>query len=242
MTALAAVPPPASFERRDFANGESLAEAFADWTADLLSNAVAARGEATLIVSGGNTPKRFFAALSNRDIDWSRVNVTLADERRVADDNPRSNAKLVRETLLQNRAAAARFAPLADVRLSAEQELAAAQARIADLPSPADIVVLGMGDDGHTASWFPKGDRLVEAMNPGERALVLPMVAPAAPEPRLTLTARVILRARAIALHIEGEEKRAVLVKALGDGPAADMPIRTVLRDASDRVTIFDAA
>jgi 6-phosphogluconolactonase len=241
MTALAAVPP-ASLARREFANGEILAEAFADWTADLLGDAVATRGEATLIVSGGNTPRRFFGVLSNRDIDWSRVNVTLADERRVAEDNPRSNAKLLRDTLLQNRAAAARFVPLADIRLSSEQELAAAQARIADLPSPADLVVLGMGDDGHTASWFPKGDRLADAMNPGERALVLPMVAPGAPEPRLTLTARVLLRARAIALHIEGEGKRAVLAKALGDGPDVDMPIRAVLRGASDRLTIFDAA
>lgn len=242
MTALAAATvSAATFARRDFSNSESLAEAFADWTAALLSNAVAAHGAATFIVSGGTTPKRYFAALSHRDIDWGRVNVTLADERRVADDNPRSNAKLVRETLLQSRAAVARFIQLADVRLSPDQELAAAQARIADLPSPADLVVLGMGDDGHTASWFPKGDRLEEAMNPGERALVLPIVAPAAPEPRLTLTARVILRATAIALHIEGEGKRAVLAKALGDGPAADMPIRTVLREAADRLTIFEA-
>jgi 6-phosphogluconolactonase len=240
MTALAAAIAPATLARRDFPNSENLAEAFAEWTAALLSDAVAERGAATLIVSGGNTPKRYFGALSRRDIDWSRVNVTLADERRVADDNPRSNAKLVRENLLQNRAVAARFIPLADVRLSPDQELAAAQARIADLPSPADLVVLGMGDDGHTASWFPKGDRLLEAMNPGERALVLPIVAPAAPEPRLTLTARVILRARTIALHIEGDSKRAVLAKALSEGASEDMPIRTVLREAADRLTIFE--
>jgi 6-phosphogluconolactonase len=240
MTAIAAAIAPADFVRRDFSNSESLAEGFAEWTAALLSDAVAARGAATLIVSGGTTPKRYFAALSQRDIDWSRVNVTLADERRVADDNPRSNAKLVRDTLLQNHAAAAQFIPLADVRLSPDQELAAAHARIADLPLPADLVVLGMGDDGHTASWFPNGDRLAEAMDPGQRALLLPMVAPAAPEPRLTLTARVILRARTIALHIEGEGKRAVLAKALGDGPSADMPIRTVLREAADRLTIFE--
>jgi len=226
---------------REFPTGGSLAEAFAQWTADLLQEAVAARGEATLVVSGGKTPKLYFPALSRKEIDWSRVNVTLADERRVPDDDPRSNAKLVRETLLQSFAAAARFVPLANSRLSPDKELAAARARIANLPAPFDLVVLGMGDNGHTASWFPEGDHLAAAMNPGERALVLPMTAPDAPEPRLTLTARVILRARALALHIEGETKRAVLAKALIDGPDEDLPIRTVLRGAPERLTIFDA-
>jgi 6-phosphogluconolactonase len=232
----------AAIARRDFPDGQSLAEAFAEWTARLLQEAVDLRGEAAVAVSGGNTPKLYFAALSRQKIDWSRVTVTLADERRVPDDNSRSNAKMARDLLLQDHAAEARFAPLADSRLSAERELAAAQARIADLPSPIDLVVLGMGDDGHTASWFPNGDHLAAAMDAGGRALVLPMSAPAAPEPRLTLTARVILRARALALQIEGETKRTVLAKALGEGPAADMPIRAVLRGAADRLTIFEAA
>jgi 6-phosphogluconolactonase len=239
MTTAAALAP-ASLARRDFPNSEALAEAFADWTAKLLQQAVDARGEATLVVSGGTTPKRFFAALSQRDIDWSRVNIALADERRVPDDNPRSNAKLLRDNLLKDKAAEARFTPLADSRLTADQELAAAQARIADLPTPFDLVVLGMGDDGHTASWFPNGDHLAAAMDPGVRDLVLPMTAPDAPEPRLTLTARVILRARNLVLHIEGETKQKVLARALEDGPVADMPIRGVLRGAADRLTIFE--
>jgi 6-phosphogluconolactonase len=225
-----------------FADGAALAPAFADWTSDLLRKGIDERGEALLIVSGGTTPKRFFAALAGREIDWARVTITLADERCVADDNPRSNARLLRETLLRDRAAMARFVPLADSRLSPEQELAAANARIADLPLPADLVVLGMGDDGHTASWFPGADNLAEALNPAARALVLPMRAPGAPEPRLTLTARVILRARELALHVEGPDKRATLARALGDGPIADMPIRAALRGAPEKLTIFEAA
>jgi 6-phosphogluconolactonase len=227
--------------RREFADGAVLAEAFADWTASLLSEAITRDGEALLIVSGGSTPKRYFAALSTRDIDWGRVTITLADERRVADDDPRSNARLLREGLLQHRAAVARFAPLADARVDPDQELAAARARIADLPLPADLVVLGMGDDGHTASWFPNGDHLAQALDPGARDLVLTMTAPHAPEPRLTLTARVILRARALAMQIEGSAKRDTLARALEDGPIADMPIRAVLRGAADRLTIFSA-
>jgi 6-phosphogluconolactonase len=232
----------ASFIRRDFPNGATLAPAFAQWTAERLASAIATRGAALLVVSGGTTPLRYFQALSAEPLDWSRVAVTLADERRVADDSPRSNARLARQTLLQGRAAAAAFVPLADSRLDGDQELAAANARVAALPSPADLVVLGMGDDGHTASWFPDAEGLAEAMDPAAHRLVAPISAPNAPEPRLTLTARAILRARAIALQIEGPAKLATLDRALAAGPIEAMPIRAVLRSAADRLTIFAAA
>ncbi len=229
-------------ERRDFADGAVLADAFAQWTATLLQSGVDERGEALLIVSGGATPARFFAALAAQPLDWARVTVAPADERCVPDDSPRSNAKLIRETLLRGRAAAARFAPLADSRLAPDRELAAANARIAHLPLPADLVVLGMGEDGHTASWFPGADNLAEAVNPGARALVVRINAPGAPEPRLTLSARVILRARALALQIEGPGKLATLERALGSGPIDQMPVRAALREAADRLTIFASA
>jgi 6-phosphogluconolactonase len=229
------------FHRQEFADGEQLAQGLADWTAERLRAAIAARGVALLIVSGGKSPARFFELLSDMELDWTRVAVTLADERRVADDSPRSNARLAREKLLRNRAAAANFTPLADVRLPGDQELAAASARVAHLPLPADVVVLGMGDDGHTASWFPGAEGLAEAMDPGARQLVAPIVAADAGEPRLTLTGRVILRARAIALEIEGEAKLATFATALESGPEEAMPIRAVLRRATDRLTVFSA-
>ena len=144
------------FQRREFADGEELAQGLADWTAERLREGVAARGVGLLIVSGGKSPARFFDLLSNLDLDWSRVAITLADERRVADDSPRSNARLVRERLLCNRAKAASFTPLADVRLPEDQELAAASARIAHLPMPADVVILGHGrrwTHGFLVSW-----------------------------------------------------------------------------------------
>jgi 6-phosphogluconolactonase len=229
------------FRRAEFADGGELAQGLAEWTATRLKEAIAARGAALLIVSGGRSPARFFDRLSDAELDWSRVTITLADERRVPDDSPRSNARLVRERLLRKRAAAASFSPLADSRLPPDQELAAASARIARLPLPADVVILGMGDDGHTASWFPGAEGLAEAINPGARHLVAPMSAKGADEPRLTLTGRIILRARAIVIEIEGETKLATFAEALKPGPEEDMPIRAVLRRAADRLTVFSA-
>ncbi len=232
---------PNDFQHRDFADGEDLAAALAEWTAERLRAAIAARGAALLVVSGGRTPARFFDALSHAPLDWTRVAITLADERRVADDSPRSNARLVRDALLRNRAMVASFTPLADARLSENQELVAASARLASLPLPADVVVLGMGEDGHTASWLPGAEGLSEAMDLGARQLVAPIDGAGFSEPRLTLTGRVVLRARAIALHIEGEAKLEAFAAALEGGPEEEMPIRAVIGRAGDRLTVFSA-
>ncbi|TXH84597.1 MAG: 6-phosphogluconolactonase, partial [Rhizobium sp.] len=95
-----------------FANGAELAGKLADKVAETLSSAIAARGSASIAVSGGSTPKAFFQALSSRSIDWGKVTITLVDERFVPADNPRSNHLLVQENLLKDKAAAAVFLPL----------------------------------------------------------------------------------------------------------------------------------
>lgn len=224
--------------RRSFAGKDELALALADAVATNLKAAVAARGAGTLAVSGGSTPSRFFAELGRRiDVEWSRVTITLVDERWVDEGSERSNARLVREKLLSGVAAAARFVPLyqgGEVPTAAS--VAQASAAIAALGS-LDAVVLGMGSDGHTASFFPGGDTLDQALT--AEGPVVDIRAPGAGEPRVTLTLARILAAQSLYLHIEGDEKLRVLDAALSPGAASDMPVRAVLHQDRKPVTIF---
>ncbi|MBU1305656.1 MAG: 6-phosphogluconolactonase [Alphaproteobacteria bacterium] len=219
-----------TIERRTFADKPTLAKELAEAIADRIRAAIAERGEAAIAVSGGSTPARFFQSLGKtKDIDWSKVIVTLVDERWVDETSDRSNAMLVNEKMLQGPAAIARFFPLYS---GGDEPDAAGVARtnalLADLPMPFAAVVLGMGNDGHTASFFPGGDTLAEALTADGPTLAIH--APGAGEPRITFTLPRLLQADGLYLHIEGEEKAAVLDTALGEGPTEDMPIRAVLR------------
>lgn len=223
-----------------FTDPATLAAALADAVADNLRTALLERDSASLALSGGNTPKAFMRALSAQPLDWSRVAVTLVDERWVPEDNPRSNAALLREHLLQGPASAARFLPLYRDTLAPEDALDEVEHDLATLALPFDAVVLGMGNDGHTASFFPGGDRLAEALDPDSAQRVLPMRAPGAGEPRITLALPPLLAAHHLYLHVEGEEKRAVLAQALsGTGEGAGYPIRAVLRHACAPVRTY---
>ncbi|MEP7187306.1 MAG: 6-phosphogluconolactonase [Rhodanobacter sp.] len=213
-----------------FTDCQAQAAALAERIAEQLRSGLAERGRATLAVSGGSTPKELFARLSQEKLDWSGVRITLVDERWVDVDDERSNARMVKSTLLQNEASAAHFVPLYTGDATPEGGLAVANERIAALALPFDAVVLGMGDDGHTASFFPGGDNLHEALDLGGTSCVLPMRAPGAGEPRITLTLPTLLNTRALYLLVSGEKKRDVLADArLGLGEAQHYPVRAVL-------------
>jgi 6-phosphogluconolactonase len=212
-----------------FDDGQALAEALSNNIADVLRTAIEARGEAVIAVSGGSTPKRFFETLSHASLDWSRVTVTLVDERWVPDTDERSNARLVKALLLQHKAADAKFVPLyVEADATPEAGIADVRMHVGSLKQPFDVVVLGMGPDGHTASFFPGGDRLSEALDLSNTAQVLPMRAEGAGEPRITFTLSELLKARTLYLHIQGDDKRVVLDKA--EQPGSDLPIASVLR------------
>ena len=224
--------------RRTFGSKDELAIALADAVAENLKAGLATRGSAALAVSGGSTPARFFQALSRRlDIDWQNVVVTLVDERWVDEISDRSNARLVKANLLHGAAAAATFVPLYQGGDEPDAAgIARTSAAIAAIPV-LDAAILGMGNDGHTASFFPGGDTLEAALTTVEP--VIAIRAPGAGEPRVTLTLRRLVAAEALYLHIEGNEKAEVLDKALGDGDIADMPVRAVLRQEQRPVTVF---
>jgi 6-phosphogluconolactonase len=221
----------------EFATRVDLARTLAGEIAGRLAEAVARRGTALLAVSGGTTPAAMFGALSAEDIDWNKVIVTLIDERFVPETSPRSNAALVQRTLLQNRAKAARFVPLFQPNETVEQAAVDVSKALAGLPWPLDVAILGMGGDGHTASFFPDAtnlDRLLAADNP---AIVMPVHAPSAGEPRLTLSLSRIAAAEWTAVHIEGTDKKAVIEAALE--PGGKRPISAVFRQGGKPIDIF---
>jgi 6-phosphogluconolactonase len=214
-----------------------LAEALATTIADLLSQAITKKGEALLAVSGGTTPGNFFRALSTKPLDWKHVTVTLVDERFVPPSSERSNEHLVRSTLLQDKAADARFVGLYRDEATVEAAAVAAAGDLSALTWPLDAVVLGMGGDGHTASFFPDADDLETLLAPSNPALVMSVHAKTAGEPRLTLPLARLIEAPFIALHIEGAEKKRVLDAALD--PSSALPISAVFRAAQTPVQIF---
>ncbi|MCF3639536.1 6-phosphogluconolactonase [Rhizobium sp. TRM95111] len=222
-----------------FADGSALAEGLADAVAAALGAAIEARGAASLAVSGGSTPKAFFKALATRDLDWSKVTITLVDERFVPADNPRSNHLLVAENLLRDKASVAKFLPLYSAAASVEDAAKAATVSAAALGAPFDVAILGMGTDGHTASFFPGGSDLAVALDPATPRGVITMEAAGAGETRLTFTFSALEDARLLVLHIEGQGKKDVLDKANAPGDETDMPIRAVLRRASTPVDIY---
>lgn len=224
--------------RRTFKDKPQLAEALAEAVAANLKSGIKVNGRAALAVSGGTTPMRFFKALSERsDVQWDKVTVTLVDERWVDESSDRSNGRLVRASLLQGRAAIARFVPLYQGGELDSAAIARTNAALIEVPQPFDAVVLGMGNDGHTASFFPGGDTLHEALTGGGPAIAIS--APGAGEPRVTLTLSRLLAARALYLHIEGEEKVKTLETALDEGPVEDMPVRSILRQTETPLTVY---
>lgn len=226
-------------DKNMLADKESLAEELAAQIAAALDRELQANGRALLAVSGGSTPKLFFQKLSEKDIDWAGVTVTLVDERWVDETSERSNAALVKANLLTGKAAAANFFPLYTGDETPVAGLKTLEDQFDSVGIPITAAILGMGGDGHTASFFPEGDKLSAALDLGNEDTFIEMHAPGAGEPRITFTLPALLKADFLALHIEGEEKQQVLATALSEGPIEDMPIRAVLRQNEKELTIF---
>jgi 6-phosphogluconolactonase len=225
-----------------FEDLDSLSGALAALIAAQLRAALEARPAAGLVVAGGRTPAAFLTRLSNEALAWDRVFVTLTDERWVGADDPASNAAMLRTTLLVGAAARARFIPLYTGAATPDAAVDEVSKGLAVVPRPFDIMVLGMGDDGHTASLFPGADNLGAALAPKNRQSCMAIRAPGAPQPRMTLTLPTLLDARSLFVLFTGPSKRRTYEMTRQDGPVEDMPIRGVLRGAPVPVDVFYTA
>lgn len=219
------------YQLNDFNSREQLDEALADNVTQILLSAIALKGKASIAVSGGSTPKGFFNILSNKDIDWKKVTITLADERWVELNSAASNTRLVHENLLQNNASCAKFFHLKQGETLCEETLADLNLAANSALLPFDIVILGMGEDGHTASLFPCSDQIVAGLDVNNKKSLMRVEPKTAPHQRITFSFAALKQSKHVFLHICGDNKKQVLDQALSNHDIFEMPIRAFLQD-----------
>lgn len=189
-----------------------------------LNEAIDVHGRASLVVSGGSTPLPFFKQLAKAKLDWSAIDVTLADERWVSEEHEDSNARFVKQHFLNGAASEARFFSLYR-DLKPAMAISEVERSLGEMTQPFSVVILGMGADGHTASLFPDTDGLEAALNLDTRAMLAVLHPTTVPQARITLTRAALLRSKFRYLHITGEQKREVLANALEEGVENPLPI-----------------
>jgi 6-phosphogluconolactonase len=222
------------------ADATALAEHAAAVIRDELDQRLSAGADhVTFVATGGSTPIATYEALRGEPWrgSWAKVRITLSDERWVPPTSPDSNERMLRRHLLGGPASAATFTPLWGPEPTPQDGAARAEAAIARL-MPFDVVLLGMGDDGHFGSLFPGNPVLAEGLDPnGEKFCIgVPAGAPAPPQPRISLTLRAFLASRQIILLVTGETKRRRIEEARA---GADLPVRALLLQEHTPVRIL---
>jgi len=228
---------------RDYETAAEMAEAVVDDIGFVIESALGERGKALVALPGGKSPMPIFERLAAATIDWSHVTIIPTDDRLVPIDSPLSNVAMIARYFEPN---GVRILPLAaDSFTDYRKAGKAADARLAEISWPPDLVWLGVGTDGHTASIFP-GPDLEEALDgPKSRKAVGVMPDPLpkeAPVARVTLSRAAILSARALLLAFSGTDKRAVVERAISDGPLSATPIGRVLTDIESPISIHWSA
>lgn len=218
-----------------------LIQALGDAIIHNLSSAITERGYAVMMVSGGSTPKPLFHYLRQKSIPWEKVRVGLCDERWVNKDHSDSNENLVRHHLLQEHAAKAEFIGLYFDKISIEESESVCSERVKKLLSPMDVVILGMGDDGHTASLFPHNTKLEEGFDLSNTSFCVSMIPMSAPHPRMSLTLSALVHSEHLYLHFEGEKKRQVFERALNSSNPFEIPISAVLQQEKKTIEVYYA-
>lgn len=230
-----------SWTLNSFEDNPTLVRQLAASIASTLAESIDLRGRASLAVSGGGTPRTLFDALSAIDIPWSNVMITLVDERWVDENDPASNALLVRRHLLRSHAAGAQFLNLKNADRDPALAVFAVDKQLHEGLLPLDLAVLGMGEDGHTASFFKDAEGLAAALAPDTPTACCAVRPPRAPHARMTLTLNTLLASRRLVLHMVGAVKLAVLQEAMQPGPVNALPVRAVLHQLQRPLEIYYA-
>ena len=215
-------------------NSESLAVDLSQKIREILLETIKKRGRASMAVSGGSTPIPLFDALSNLDIDWNKVDLTLVDDRWVESDHKDSNELLVKSHLIKNKAVNVNFVPLKNNASTAKEGRASSEDALKSFTLPFDIVILGMGTDGHTASLFPCSKEIKSAMDLDNNDCLVATTPTSAPYDRLGMTAKAIMDAKRVFLHLNGSIKLHTLEKAMELKDVYKMPIYAFLDDGLD--------
>ncbi len=226
-----------SYDLKSFTSSNALDIALTEHVVNCLKQAIVERGAASLVVSGGSTPKSFLANLSEQFIDWAKVYVTLVDERCVLDSHPDSNAKMVKDFLIKNLACDVNFVPLyiqGETQMNCQQRFINHKV----LAETYDVVILGMGGDGHTASIFPMAEERDQALNLSTTNNIL-LTDPVTVTPlRLTQTRPRLLNTRNLILHITGGQKQSVFEQACAS-QTTDLPISFFIHQDQVRLDVF---
>ena len=227
------------FNKNIFDSREQLDLGLADKVSEILNLAILENGKASIAVSGGSTPKGFFDLLSKKDIDWSKVTITLADERWVDIYSEDSNTRLVHENLLQNKASEAKFFHLKQGEVLCDEILSDLNIAANNALLPLDVLILGMGEDGHTASIFPCSEQVTKALDSNNKSILMKVEPTTAPYQRITFSYASLSQSKNIFLHLCGNNKKQVLNKALAGGDVFDMPIRKFLQTDNIETQIY---
>ena len=204
-----------------------------------LQDAINKNGSATLIVSGGSTPKPLFEKLRKIEIEWKKVKVGLCDERWVSPSHDDSNEKLVKSNLLQEKASKAEFVGMYIDGINTDVAVKICEAKIKANLYPFDVLILGMGTDAHTASLFPNNPKLKQGFDPNNKELCIQIKPQDAQHTRMSLTLQAILSAKHLYLHFEGENKLTVYKKAIEEEDIYTMPIRSILHQDKKAVEVY---
>ena len=222
-----------------FEDRESLLDALYPAVVADLEKSLAQHSSATLLVSGGSTPVPLYRRLAGADLDWANIDVALVDERWVAIDDEASNERMLRETLLGDRAARARFTGMKNDAPTADEGAETCNREYARLPAPFCLCLLGMGADGHTASLFPNARGLDRALASKRHCAAIRAQRSEVTGDnleRMTMTPWGILQSRKLILLISGDDKWRVYRRARQNGASADLPVSLFI--GQDRVPV----